>query len=71
MLLDIGKHCHIEGDLTRDDDPVGNEIKTAVSFVVSRVVKKDAKSRTWSEFVASCDGEVGVTLAFKDVKMSI
>jgi hypothetical protein len=33
--------------MTRDDNPIGRDIKILISFVVGRVSKKDTKSGTW------------------------
>lgn len=52
--------------MTRDDDTVGRAAKAAVSFVVGRVAKENAKSGPGGEFVAGCGGQVRVTGAPED-----
>jgi len=37
----------LKNHMTRDDNLIGRDIKTLVSFVVERVPKKDTKSGTW------------------------
>jgi hypothetical protein len=52
VLLSEMKHHLIESNLTWNDDAVGNEVKVAVFFMVSKVAKKNIKSGTWSDFMA-------------------
>ena len=46
----------IKDDVSGDDYLAGRHVKAAVSFVVSRVTKKDTQGRTRSEFMGGCDG---------------
>jgi hypothetical protein len=38
-----GKGGLVEYDITRDDDPIAGEIKTLISFVVTRIPQKDTQ----------------------------
>jgi hypothetical protein len=39
-----GKHIFVENDVMRDDDAVGDEVKTAIPLVVRGVAKEEAAS---------------------------
>jgi hypothetical protein len=54
-----------------DDYLVGRHVKTAVSFVVSRVTKKSTQGRSRSEFVRGCDEQVRVTFAAEDPEVIV
>jgi hypothetical protein len=60
------KDSLIKDDVSGDDYLVGRHVKTAVSFVVSRVAKKSTQGRSRSEFVGGCGGQVRVTFAAKN-----
>jgi hypothetical protein len=36
-----GKVVLVKGDVPRDDDLVGRQVKTAISFMMSRITKED------------------------------
>jgi hypothetical protein len=36
-----GKVVLVKGDVPRDDDPVGRQVKTAISFMMSGITKED------------------------------
>jgi hypothetical protein len=36
-----GEAVLVEGDVPRDDDPVGRQVKTAISFMMSGITKED------------------------------
>jgi hypothetical protein len=42
-----GKHIFVKDDMTRYDDVVGGEVKTAIPLVVRRVAKEEATSGAW------------------------
>jgi hypothetical protein len=42
-----GKYIFVENDVTRDDDAVGCEVKTAIPLVVRGVAKEEAASGAW------------------------
>jgi hypothetical protein len=54
-----------------DDYLVGRHVKTAVSFMVSRVTKKSTQGRSRSEFVGGCGGQVRVTFAAQDPEVIV
>jgi hypothetical protein len=39
-----GKHIFVENDMTRDEDVVGDEVKTVIPLVVRGVTKEEAAS---------------------------
>ena len=61
----------VECDVTGDDDPIGDSVKVAVSFMVGRVAKKDAQGGAGCELMASCGRQVGVAGAPKDAKVIV
>jgi hypothetical protein len=61
----------IKDDVSGDDYLVGRHVKTAVSFVVSRVAKKSTQGRSRSEFVGGCGGQVRVTFAAKNSEVIV
>jgi hypothetical protein len=54
-----------------DDYLVGRHVKTAVSFVVSRVTKKDTQGRSGSELAGGCGGHVRITFAAEDPEVGV
>jgi hypothetical protein len=46
--------------MSRDDDIVGGEIKTLITFVISRVFEEDTTSGLGGQFVGSLCGKVGI-----------
>ena len=61
----------IKDDVSGDDYLVGRHVKTAVSFVVSRVTKKSTQGRSRSEFVGGCGGQVRVAFAAKNPEVIV
>jgi hypothetical protein len=59
----------IKDDVSGDDYLVGRHVKTAVSFVVSRVTKKSTQGRSRSEFVGGCGGRVRIAFAAEDLEV--
>ena len=57
--------------MTRDDDFVGQGIKAVVSFVMSRVGEKNTQGGARDKLVWSSGGQVQVTFATEDKKMTI
>ena len=57
--------------MSGDDYLVGRHVKTAVSFVVSRVAKKSTQGRSRSEFVGGCGGQVRVAFAAKNPEVIV
>jgi hypothetical protein len=57
--------------MTGDDDPVGGEAKAAVSLMMRRVAKEDAKSRAWHKFICGSGSEVRITGTTKDTKVIV
>jgi hypothetical protein len=43
-----------------EDDDVGGEIETLITFVISRVSEKDTTSGPRGQFMGSLGGEVGI-----------
>jgi hypothetical protein len=54
-----------------DDYLVGRHVKTAVSFVVSRVTKKSTQGRLRSEFVGGCGRQGRVAFAAEDPEVGV
>jgi len=49
------KGVFIKDNMSRDDDAIRLEVKTAVPFVIRRIAKEDAQSGARSEFMGrSC-----------------
>ena len=69
--LSKGKGQLIKDNMTRDDDSIGDKIKTAVSLMMSRIAKEDAESRTGCKFMGSSGRKIGVTLTTEDPKMIV
>lgn len=70
-LLGKGKRSLVEDHMLRDDDSVGGEIKTAVTFMMSRIAKEDAQSGTRSKFVGCSSGKIRITSATENTKVII
>jgi hypothetical protein len=54
-----------------DDYLIGRHVKTAVSFVVSRVTKKNTQGRSRSEFVGGCGRQVWIAFATEDPEVCV
>ena len=70
-LLRERKRGLVESDMTRDDDPVGDGVKAAVSFMVGRVAEKDAQGGVRCELVASYGRQVWIAGAPKDAEVIV
>jgi hypothetical protein len=46
--------------MSGDDDVVGGEIETLITFVICRVFEEDTTSGPMSQFVGNLCGEVGM-----------
>jgi hypothetical protein len=54
-----------------DDEPVGGEVKAAISLMMRRVAKEDAKSGVWRKFICGSGSKVRITGTTKDTKMIV
>ena len=70
-MLGKGEIGFVKDNMTRDDDSIGDRIKTAVSLMVSRIAKEDAESRTGCKFMGSSGRKIGVTLTTENPKMIV
>jgi hypothetical protein len=61
----------VKGDVTGSVDPIGRQVKTVTSFVMSEIDKVDTHRGTQGEFMSGCSGEVRVALATKHTEMLI
>jgi hypothetical protein len=50
----------VEDDVTRDDDAVGDEVKTTIPLVVRGVAKKEAAGGAGRQLMRSSSGIVGI-----------
>jgi hypothetical protein len=57
--------------MTGDNNPVGGEVKAAVSLMMRRVASENAKSGAWRKFICGNDSEVRITGTTKDTKVII
>jgi hypothetical protein len=57
--------------MTGDDNPVGGEVKAAVSLMMRRVAKEDAKSGARRKFICGSGSEVQITGTTKDTKVIV
>jgi hypothetical protein len=57
--------------MTGDDDPISGEVKAAVSLMMRRVAKEDAKSGAWRKFICGSGSEVRTTGTTKDTKVIV
>jgi hypothetical protein len=57
--------------VSRDDDVVGGEIKTSVTFVVSRVFKENTTGGPRCQFVSGFSGEIRIAGTTKHTQMLI
>jgi hypothetical protein len=55
-----GKDSLIKNSMSGDDDVVGGEIETLITFVICRVFEEDTTSGPMSQFVGNLCGEVGM-----------
>jgi dihydrofolate reductase len=62
--------CFIK-NMLRDDDFVGGEIKTPVTFVVSSVSKENTSGRPRCQFVGGFDGEIRIAGTTEHVQVLI
>jgi hypothetical protein len=56
-----GEICLIKSNVSRDDDVVGGEITTPVTFVISGVSEKNTFGGTRCRFVSGFDREIRIT----------
>jgi hypothetical protein len=61
----------VEGNMPRHYDAARLDVETAVSAVIRWITKKDARHRTWSEFVRSGGRLIGIAEAPKKAQMVI
>jgi hypothetical protein len=61
----------VKGHMTGDNNPVGGEVKAAVSLMMRRVASENAKSGAWRKFICGNDSEVRITGTTKDTKVII
>jgi hypothetical protein len=54
-----GKICLIKNNVSGDDDVVGGEIKTPVTFVVNGVFEKNTSGGLGCQFVSGFGGGLG------------
>jgi hypothetical protein len=57
--------------MSRDDDVVGGEIETSITFVMSGVSDEDKTSRPWGQFVDILCGEVVIANTTEYVQVLI
>jgi hypothetical protein len=57
--------------MTGDNNPVGGEVKAAVSLMMRRVTKEGAKSGAWRKFICGGGREVRITGTTKDTKVIV
>jgi len=61
----------VKGNMARDDDPVGGEIKAAITFVIRGITKKDAQSRARSKLMWGSGSEIRIAGTPKDPKFAV
>jgi hypothetical protein len=57
--------------MTRDDDAMGGEVKTAIPFVIRRVPKEEAASGAWCQLMRSSSGSVGIAGTTEHTKVVV
>lgn len=55
----------VEGDMARNDDPIGGHVEASITFVFRRVTKKRAQRGARHKFVGGDGGEVRITTTSK------
>lgn len=66
MLLGEREHGFIKDNVTRDDELVGREIKTPITFMRERIFEKGARSGSRIQIVRGGGCEIGVAKAPKN-----
>jgi hypothetical protein len=66
-----GEICLIKNNVSRDDDVVGGEIKTPVTFVVSGVSEENTSGEPRCQFVGGFDGEIRIAGTTKHTQVLI
>jgi hypothetical protein len=66
-----GKHIFVEDDMTRDDDAMGGEVKTAIPLAVRRVAKEEAASGAWRQLMRTSGGSVGIAGTAEHTKVVV
>jgi hypothetical protein len=66
-----GKHIFVEDDMTRDDDAMEGEIKTAIPLVVRRVAKEEVASGVGRQLVRGSGGSVGIAGTTEHQKVAV
>jgi hypothetical protein len=61
----------VEGDVARNDDPIGGHVEASITFVFRRVTKKRAQRGARHKFVGGDGGEVRITTTSKNPKVVI
>jgi hypothetical protein len=57
--------------MSGDDEVVGGEIETPITFVINEVSEEDTTSGPGSQFVGSLSGEVGIVNTAKHTQVLI
>ena len=65
------KNGFIKGDMARDVDFVGTQVKALVATMIGRETKENTRSATSLEFVDGSGGEVGVAKTPKNANVSV
>jgi hypothetical protein len=66
-----GEHSFVENDVTRDDDLVECEVKTAIPLMVRRVAKEEAMSGAWRELMRGSSENVGIAGTAKPAEVVV
>jgi hypothetical protein len=66
-----GKIYLIKDNMSRDDDVVGGEIKTLLTFVVSRVSEENTSGGLGCQFVRGFGGEIKIAGTIEHVEVLI
>jgi hypothetical protein len=61
----------VEGDMARNDDPIGGHVEASITFVFRRVTKKRAQHGARHKFVGGDGREVRITTTSKNPKVVI
>jgi hypothetical protein len=69
--LGTGKGSLIKDNVSRDDNPVRQQIKTPVPLVIGGIAKKDAKGGPRRELVRRCGGQVRVASTTEHTEMRV
>jgi hypothetical protein len=66
-----GEICLIKNNVSRDDDVVGGEIKTPITFVVNGVSEENTSNGSGCQFVSGFGGEIRIAGATKHTQVLI